>query len=250
MPRLMSTVGGTTLVSEQGRLWELSTWMPGSSDFCLAPTPARLTAVCEALARLHDVWAPTESRQELCPALMRRWDSLRSWQELVQSGWRPAFSASDPYADVAEPLWHWLPMGISTVPALLSPWSQRTVATQPCVCDLWHDHVLFTGDTVTGIVDFGSVKIDHPAVDLARLLGSMVEDDDARWSEGFAAYARIRPLSAQDQELVRILDRTGTILAATHWLRWLYLEKRAYAQRDAVLRRLMTLQRRVANIRA
>ena len=59
---------------------------------------------------------------------------------------------------------------------------------QPCLCDPWHDHVLFTGDQVSGVIDYGSVKEDHIAVDLARLLGSLVEDDENAWSIGLKAY--------------------------------------------------------------
>jgi Ser/Thr protein kinase RdoA (MazF antagonist) len=119
------------------------------------------------------------------------------------------------------------------------------VAIQPCVCDLWHDHILFQRDAVTGIVDFGSVKEDHVAVDLARLLGSLVGDEAAMWEVGFAAYERVRTLTAEERELARVLDRTGTILAAANWLRWLYHERRRYDRPDAVRDRLAALVRRV-----
>ena len=71
------------------------------------------------------------------------------------------------------------------------------------MCDLWHDHILFTGNAVTGLIDFGSVKEDHVAVDLARLLGSMIGDDAAIWEVGLSAYQRIQPLSAEEAALAR-----------------------------------------------
>ena len=52
-----------------------------------------------------------------------------------------------------------------------------TAPLQVCHGDLWHDHVLFSGEEVTGLIDFDAMKIDSRALDLARLLGSLVKDD-------------------------------------------------------------------------
>ncbi|MBI3821682.1 MAG: phosphotransferase, partial [Planctomycetes bacterium] len=241
LPRVMATSDGATFIVHQGRLWELTTWMPGVADFSAAPTPARLTAACTALAELHRAWSPVDTNTDLCPAILRRMDSWRTWQQLVQTGWRPAWQPADPYAAIAETLWRQVANRIDAVPRLLTPWLTQRVPVQPCVCDLWHDHVLFTGDAITGIIDFGSVKVDHPAVDLARLLGSLIGDDEERWETGLAAYARIRPLSPGERQLARDLDHTGTVLAGAHWLRWLYHERRIYERPDLVVARMTAL---------
>jgi homoserine kinase type II len=110
---------------------------------------------------------------------------------------------------------------------------------------VWHDHVLFSGDAVSGLVDYGSVRIDHAAVDLARLLGSLVGDDSAGWEAGLEAYVALRPLSQSEQGLARALDQTGTILGMANWLRWLYLEHRVFVDRKAVADRLGALVRRI-----
>ena len=105
---------------------------------------------------------------------------------------------------------------------------------QPCLCDLWHDHVLFTDDDVTGVVDFGSAKTDHVAVDLARLLGSFVEDDPDLRDAGLDTYDREVGLSGEDRALVDVLDRTGAIIGLMNWLRWIYQEKREFADDERV----------------
>src|SRR5689334_9915708 len=46
-------VGGATAITYCGRLWELSTWLPGRADFHRHPAAPRLRAACVALGRLH-----------------------------------------------------------------------------------------------------------------------------------------------------------------------------------------------------
>src|SRR4029079_8505162 len=95
---------------------------------------------------------------------------------------------------------------LATIPKLLpraigqlEPLSNIPLPVQPCIRDIWHDHVLFTGNDVTGIIDFGAMDVDTPATDVARLLGSLVGDDEPGWSAGVSAYSANRPLSADEQ---------------------------------------------------
>jgi Ser/Thr protein kinase RdoA (MazF antagonist) len=119
------------------------------------------------------------------------------------------------------------------------------VPLQPCLCDVWHDHQLFERDRLTGLVDYGEVKTDHVAVDLARMLGSLVGDDKVGWQTGLAAYRSVRPLSDSEEALARALDRTGAVLGIANWVRWLYQEGRAFDDPAAARRRLRDLVERV-----
>jgi Ser/Thr protein kinase RdoA (MazF antagonist) len=113
------------------------------------------------------------------------------------------------------------------------------------LCDIWHDHVLFSDENVTGVIDFGGVKLDHVTVDLARLLGSLVGDDRSAYGEGVETYHAVRPIGFQDAANVLTLDHTGVLLGITNWLRWLYLERRPFEDRQKVAERLAELVRRV-----
>jgi homoserine kinase type II len=108
--------------------------------------------------------------------------------------------------------------------------------------------LLFEGDRLTGLIDYGAVKIDHVAVDLARLLGSLVPNDTAGWQVGLRAYRRHAPLDAEEEALAQALDETGTVVGVANWLRWLYEEKRSFADRSAVARRLAELVDRIATL--
>jgi Ser/Thr protein kinase RdoA (MazF antagonist) len=248
VPRTLLSLHRTLWIEYRGRLWELQEWLPGEADYHRRPSSAKLRAACAALARLHVCWPPS-ARFDAgpCPAVRRRLEAVSEWRELVRSGWQPLAQAApnDPARPAAERAWCALAGRIDAIPDLLNRWNTRIWPLQPCLCDVWHDHVLFDGDRVTGIVDYGAMKIDHPAVDVARLLGSLVEDDSVGWATGLAAYREIRPFTAEDEELARALDVAGTKLGASVWLRWLYHDGKEFADRVAAARRLEVLVKRI-----
>lgn len=99
---------------------------------------------------------------------------------------------------------------------------------QPCLRDVWHDHILFTGSEVTGIIDFGGMDIDTPACDVARLLGGLVGEDAAGWETGIAAYSAARPLSADELRAATVFNNSIVAIAGSNWLRWIYVEGRTF----------------------
>jgi Ser/Thr protein kinase RdoA (MazF antagonist) len=204
-----------------------------------------MAAACTALARLHQVWArdPDAIRerfrilylpaQDGCPAVRRRLELVSRWKALLARGWRPDFghNPADPVTPWAERAWHLVNARIDRVPAQLLPWQDVPVDVQPCLCDVWHEHVLYGGDEVTGLIDFDGMKVDNVAVDLARLLGSLAGDNAELRNAGFRAYAAVRPLSLAEAGLVTALDHTGTLLGAATWLLWLYRDFRGHTGR-------------------
>jgi Ser/Thr protein kinase RdoA (MazF antagonist) len=247
VPLVFWSDDGATCVEHAGRLWDLTSWLPGKADFHDHPTSTRLEAACTALAQLHAAWAAVSPTVRPCPAIQRRLDRAHEWQALVRSGWQPQFATtySPSIRPLAERAWALLLAWADWVPRVLARWVEPPQPLQPCLCDIWHDHVLFEGDAVRGLIDYGSVKLDHVAVDLARLLGSMAGDDTTLRAAGLQGYARLRPLTWQEEELVTVLDETGTLLGLANWLNWLYREGRRYEEPDAVAGRLRTLVERV-----
>jgi homoserine kinase type II len=237
VPRVLPARDGKTWFAHQGQLWELTQWMPGAPDENQPPSSARVAAACEALAHIHLLWEHLHPRRDRCPALARRLDALRQWQGTASS--LPALDRLGEQALRIVDRW------IAQVQAELARWQCEEIPLQPCLCDIWRNHVLFEGDRVSGIIDYGEVKIDHVAVDLARLGGSMVEDDADGWQVGLSAYRRVRPLGDSDEILARMLDRTGAILGVANWLRWLHLERRVFDNREAAIRRLGVLVARL-----
>ncbi|MFN4261367.1 MAG: phosphotransferase enzyme family protein [Gemmataceae bacterium] len=247
VPQLRETGAGTTWVEHAGRLWDVTSWLPGRANYHDEPTDAKLTAAGVALARLHAVWSVGEKQLAPSPAIGRRMAHGQEWQQRVASGWRPEFRQpfDDPVQPWAERAWRLLPRHLERLPELLAPWLDRSWPVQPCLCDIWHDHLLFTGDQLTGLVDYGSVRQDHVAVDLARMLGSLVGDDPRRRDLCLTVYSRLRPLRAAEEALMHLLDVSGVILGAANWLKMLYVEPRHFEDRCAVARRLAALTQRL-----
>lgn len=192
VPAIVVTLDGPTWVEHAGRVWDVVAWMPGEANFHAEPTDTKLTAACTALAELHRAWANQRTIASTCPAVQRRLDILNTAT-------------------------HRLPHVVATARAELLAWVNRPLPVQPCLCDVWHDHVLFTGRAVTGMIDYGAMKFDHPAVDLARLLGDLVGEDRERLRFGLDAYRAAGGPLPIDEAFVALLDRTGIVCAVLHW---------------------------------
>ena len=128
------------------------------------------------------------------------------------------------------------------------------VPLQPCIRDIWHEHVLFLEDRVSGLIDFGAMRTDNVAGDVARLLGSFSfdeskgESDTEVWRDGLAAYESVRPLSAAERQLAGVFDRSTAILAGINWLEWLFVERRTFADLAAVCARLAEIAARLERL--
>ena len=139
----------------------------------------------------------------------------------------------------------------------LAPLADARLPLQVCIRDIWHDHLLFEGDVVTGLIDFGAMQVDTPTTDVARLLGSLAsvlpaeaaqEQEQQLWREGLAAFSAVRPLSSTELPSVGALDRAGTVLAGCNWIRWLYVEGRRFENDEQVVRRFRQITARCRRI--
>jgi homoserine kinase type II len=68
-------------------------------------------------------------------------------------------------------------------------------------------------------VDYGAMAIDHPAVDLARLLGDYAEADHETFARGIRAYRDGGGDFDTSAEFPTLLARTGALGSAINWVR-------------------------------
>jgi homoserine kinase type II len=245
VPAVFTSRQGETWVQHADRVWDLTSWMPGRADFHDHPGPARLEAVCTTLAQLHEVWGPVSPMVGRCPGIQRRLECARDWTAWIQSGWQPRFAEPDIVRPWAERAWSLLRRWNDWIPLALASWAERPLPLQPCLCDVWHDHVLFEGNALSGLIDYGGLKIDHVAVDVARLLGSLIGDNPEQRVVGLRAYTRLRSLSLEEEALLPVLDRTGALVGLANWLKWLSWQPKVFDDHHAAVRRLASLVQRI-----
>ena len=183
LPVPATTRTGESFVAHAGHLWELAPWMPGTADYERSPSAEKLRAAMTALAtiprrrrRFSPVAAAARARAAGRPnaiarhlARLRELDSRRNQRACrAQSPTQPGPTSPHSPANSSPHC----PSAIPRAIAQLEPLANIHLPLQPCLRDIWHDHVLFTGNEVTGLIDFGAIDIDTPATDIARLLGS------------------------------------------------------------------------------
>lgn len=122
------------------------------------------------------------------------------------------------------------------------------VSLQPCIRDIHDQHVLMIDDRVTGLIDFGAMRVDSVATDVARLLGTMAGDDASLREAGLLAYQQCRRISDIESRLVAAIDRANVVLTGPQWLQWLWVERKSFESMPAVLARLERIRQRLQKL--
>lgn len=230
-------------VCEAGHFWELTPWRPGEADYRRLPSPEKLRAALAALAEFHRAAASfplPDAGPAMAPALSERLQNVERCSPERLRRLTDAVAPRD-WPELALRARQWLavaPAAALRVRPKLAHAATLLSPLQPCIRDIWHDHVLFVGSEVSAIVDFGAMRADSVAGDVARLLGSLAGDDLGGWEIGLRAYEQFRSLSDSERALVDVFDQANTLLTGLNWLEWIYLEGREFENRAGVLERL------------
>ncbi|MFN3190882.1 MAG: aminoglycoside phosphotransferase family protein [Aureliella sp.] len=228
---------GDPLLVDGEDVWELTQWKPGAADYLASPSRRRLKAAAQLLARLHLVFKP-DQRIQKSPAIEQRLsildDAIRwangivSAQVVSSSG-----SAIDPTGQtqqlIEQNLFRTQRLVRGHGTQMLARLERLAAEPIPChfvLRDVWSAHLLFSGDEVTGLIDFGAARIDEPATDLARMLGSLEPADVSNWQFGFEMYRELNP----DVRLQRVLllDQVSCLLSANQWRIWVTEQRREF----------------------
>jgi Ser/Thr protein kinase RdoA (MazF antagonist) len=213
-----------------GLLWQIEPWMPGRADFHANPSNERLREAMQTLARLHlaaETFTADEShaawfqprREAPSPTLTERTARLEQWLPRTGDSLErliDALEIGDGVKAALRAIGSALAAHGPVVREELHGLRPNRYRLAPCLRDVWHDHVLFEGDRVTGLIDPSACRAENPVIDLSRLLVSFDVPEQTRFA--LDAYEQVRPLTWDEHLLRRAFDRSQIVLAGTTWL--------------------------------
>ena len=252
----------TTVASRDNVCWELATWQHGKPHQGGQISDIRLKAAIKKLAEVHQranvlrqddkIVFPFDQR---LLAAFHRAEPLPCWSMASRvRGWQ---RVRDTYQNlITSQDAEWDELSFRTRQAVQKHHSfMEKLLTLPmphfvpqiCLVDIHADHILFTEDQVTGLIDFASAGLDTPARDFGRLVGSFVGNDAERWRQALSWYREIEPLWDQEAKLASIFDRTGAVLAALGWQERLFGSPPEQENTNAAFSRWRALVERLEN---
>ena len=250
---LRSTQTGRSYAQRRSEIYEVSPWLPGVADFCDSAGELRsrkLDSAMRSLARFHVAASSAGGCVSKCsPGMNARADRCR---RLLQGGLQEVKTGLNRFVSQPSSQKQFAEINVACMKTLVgeferlapSVWQLLADAAnipttlQLCLRDVWHDHILFTKDRVSGIVDYDAMQHESVCGDVARLLGSLVGNCSESWQNGIAAYRKVRALDPSEIELIAAFDWGNALLSGLQWVRWICVEQRQFSNVAAVQRRL------------
>lgn len=216
VPGVVRTDEGRTLVQAAGHTWDVCRWMPGEP--VLAMRASRVTNAATAVAALHRTW-PALSRHVPCPSVLNRLRILDEFRTSARRGSPAAIGSDSELTIVLNRSAEFVSLHAHSAESELRHWNFVPLPVRPCIRDLRAEHVLFVDESVSGIIDYGAMAVDHPATDLARLLGDCASGDADSVGVAVEVYRANGGEPTVSPDLVRLLAWTGALCSLIGWLR-------------------------------
>jgi Ser/Thr protein kinase RdoA (MazF antagonist) len=214
VPTIIPQLSEETFITNAAGCWEMTTWMPGQACVETTPNTNRLSAACEGVVALHRSWAIEAIEPGHCPAISRRLRLFAEWDRL-----RPFNFTSYPAESrtLLEESVRAVESRLMNCRAKLAAWHRVAVPLVTCHCDLWRGNMLFLGDRISGVIDFGAMKIDSPATELGRMLGDWVGLAPDAIADGVSRYQAANPPFPVSADLVQVMAETGAVGSLANW---------------------------------
>ncbi len=253
VPELIRTPEGASLIQEGGFNWDLSDWRRGEPAPASSPHPehgrqaARLWHRWYEVGRDHHVLHAFGEilPSELFHAISHRYPSPSSGIARRLHLYRQRTPIREvEFLSISEQL-----LSERTTRLLnkaenwfveLARYERHPLQIELCLRDVHREHILFENERVSGLIDFGSIGWDTPAIDISRYLSSfdafpsdwLAREDDC-WQ------AMVDPtLSVKEwNRLILLLAVTGAMVSAIQWENWLVRERRRFISRDKAYQR-------------
>lgn len=245
IPHPVDDARGETVQFKEGRLWDLVTWRPGESAVAAEYCEERIRSALAALRKLHDLGSELTRGKELAPIADRvTAEALRLGRPMKSPGLvrrqKEWFRLSRLLNDgsLPEDPCHLVARTFEAAARAQQWWNSGCLKAEErfpltiCWNDPRRENLLFIGDEISGLIDYGSLGIDFPAADLGRLLGSFLPNHPERWPTLLGSYDDAASAKRWARWAWHYF-RAGTLIAALHWWEWHLLQKRPFANPQA-----------------
>ncbi len=249
LPIPLRTLDGQSFARRGDSLWSVEPWMRGEANYWREPSDKKLVAAVQALAAFHRAVQDWASGPQLIPAIANRIVALKQHSDSVAHYAKAIGDSRDELPRLSREILVGAQFQIVPWQRALNAVAQASEVLVPCMRDVWHDHVLFVGDRVSGLIDFGSLRLDSIATDFARLVGSLVDDDERQWRLALDAYRSAGNFAQGNVSLIGVIDGSSQVIAGLNWVRWLFVEKRSFENQTLVDDRLKRILRRLSHPR-
>jgi homoserine kinase type II len=206
-PQPVKNREGLALGRVAGRPAAIVTFLDGM--WIRRPSAAHCAALGTALAQLHRAGADFQITRK---------------NALSVEGWRPLYEVARERCDDIQ---YGLAKAIEDELSFLEQAWPRTLPQGVIHADLFPDNVFFLGDVLSGLIDFYFACTDTLAYDIAVCLNAWCFEPDRSFNvtKGRAmllAYARVRPLSADERRALPLLCRGAALrFLLTRLVDWL-----------------------------
>lgn len=232
-----------------GRVWDCCEWMPGRPPGAHDDPAAVLRQTAAAVAQFHAAVsslapppatapppipvAAVKSRLQRLAELGPLLDPLLASRTFL-SPLQGTASATQRALDCLRQVWASQRLRALR---LLEPWTGIAFKQQYVFRDIHLGNVLFHEGRLSGIVDYDAVRIDSPATDLARLIGSVRlvlppeawdHSEETLWGEMLSVYREVGEFSTQEEQLSRVLAEVSPLISLANWLVWVVVERRSF----------------------
>ena len=221
------------LLKDAAGIWQMEPWMPGES-LSGSPTATQLSEAMGVLGRIHlsgRIFAVSSSSSACLrvqvaasPGINRR---LKIVQELL-SGFLASLQSmaradlDRRFGGAAKRACGILCRRLQGLQAMLMAASDVSVPLQPLLRDLWRPHVLYSGDRVTGVIDWNAAATDHVSMDAARLLRSWYRTDHECLRLAMQQFCDDRRMPPYERSLLQAFDAANVLLSPVTWMRRRY----------------------------
>ncbi len=237
------SVAGATLVNFNDSLWQAERWIEGEASYESNPSNSKLDSIFGSLTQFHEISSKFSSKLGPVPAVRNRISRLHQLADIRSEEIRQSLQVRPaplkarlfPLAIQVCELFHRFR---DPVAHDLNQLSDQNLRLVPCFRDIWHDHLLFEGEKLNGIVDYGALDIDHPATDISRLSVSLASDDPSSFPNAYEAYRRHANLSDLEVELGFTLNRANILMSSMNWIDWIYRQERTFDSHELIEKRM------------